>query len=43
MKLENVLDNVGMEEAVLCHLEPDSQFERHELLMTKLKKIIGQG
>jgi len=36
----SMLVDVGMEEAVLCHLEPDSQFERHELLISKLKEII---
>ena len=39
----SLLADVEMEEAVLCHLEPDSQFERHELLMSKLKEIIEKG
>lgn len=33
----------GMEEGILCHLEPESQLERFELLKSKLLEIIKRG
>jgi len=34
-------DNVSLQEAVLAHLEPATQAQRFEMLMKKLKEIVG--
>lgn len=38
-----MLVDVGMEEAVLCHLEPETQSERLKILKTRLLEIISKG